>query len=503
MTSVAQDYENLKSQMLEVVRLETIGALLEYDEQTILPPAAAAYRGEQTSMIAGLQHEKATSPFIGDVLKKLEDNISQFDENSPERINVREWRREYDKQVKIPRSLVEEITLTGVNARSAWLDAKQKNDYALFKPHLEKTFELQLKVAEHLGYENEPYDALLDQYEPGIKTDEVQSVLFELRDAIIPLVKAIVDSDQKPQPNLLYGDFPSELQHKLASDAATMIGYDFTRGILGKTAHPFCSTLGPNDVRITTRDNSEYFDINSVMHEAGHGIYEQNLPTEHFGTPLGTYASLGVHESQSRFWENQIGRSRPFWEKIYAQAQDYFAPFKSVELDDFLFALNEAKPSLIRIESDELTYNLHILIRFEIERGLINKEISFDELPEVWNSKMKEYLGIDVPTDSEGCMQDIHWALGAVGYFPTYSLGNIYSAQFANAAEAELGKMEVLIGNGDFIKIRDWFAQNVHSKGRQYLPAKLVEVVTGKKPSAAYLIAYLKNRFGKLYNINL
>jgi len=424
-------------------------------------------------------------------------------DTSVEAVNLREWRREYDRLVKLPTDLMEERSRIVVQAQEAWLTARQDSDFSLFKPWLEKTIEINIKIADCLGYEKEPYDALLDEYEPGAVTSEVAVVLNSLRDELVPLIRAIGDASRKPDTSILKRDFPVQSQREFAVEAAKAIGYSFDKGRLDETAHPFCIDAGPEDTRITTHFEGHFFPkaFFSVMHEAGHGIYNQNLPGEHWGTPMGEYVSLGIHESQSRLWENLVGRNRAFWEYWYKRAQKRFPALTDVSLDDFHFAINEVKPSLIRIEADEVTYNLHIMLRFELERAMLNGDLSAADVPAAWNEKVRSYLGVEVPDDSQGCLQDIHWSGGMIGYFPTYTLGNLNAAQLYEKAAEEIGDLDAMFRAGEFTPLREWLTDKVHSQGKRYRSDKLIEVITGKPLDASSLVRYLRSKFGELYNL--
>lgn len=506
MAKIREAYDELKTRMAEVAEFETIRWVLDWDEQTELPSSGATWRGRQAALIDGISHERATDPKIGELISELEvagDTLGDTD--SAERVNLREWRRDYDRRVKLPKKLVEEMTRTTVEARNAWVEARKNNNFSSFSPWLEKVYQLSREAADHYGHDGERYDALLAGYEPGITAAQAGEMLRDLRTRLVPLIEAVAGAERHPDRSNLLGNFPIAQQQAFTHDAVSWIGYDLERGSIGEAAHPFCITLGPNDVRFCTRYSEKDFSdaLTSSLHEGGHGIYEQGLPVEHFGTPLGTAVSLGVHESQSRMWENRIGRSHAFWETWLPRAAKRFPELAGRKVDDVHFAINDVKPSLIRVEADEVTYNLHILIRYELEVALLSGELAVNDLPDAWNEKVKAYLGIDVPDDSTGCMQDIHWSVGLIGYFPTYALGNIYSAQFVEAAEKDLGPFEELMKKGEQQVIRDWFREHVHSQGRRYLPADLVKRVTGEAPSAEALTVYLSDKVSKLYGVKV
>jgi carboxypeptidase Taq len=413
-------------------------------------------------------------------------------------------KRQADKKVKLPRTLVEELTRTAVLAQQAWDEARARSDFSLFRPLLEKTFALKRQQAEALGYPQSPYDALLDDYEPGALTADVASVLAELREQLVPLAAAIQQGGRRPKTSILTRHFPIAAQEALGRAAAGAIGFDFDRGRLDVTAHPFCTTLGPHDCRITTRydDHALGTAFFGILHEAGHGLYEQGLPAEAFGLPLGEAVSLGIHESQSRLWENLVGRSRGFWRHFFGQARRRFpGTLDDVAADEFYYAVNDVRPSLVRIEADEATYNLHILIRFELEQALLQGELAAADAPAAWNEKYQHYLGIRPATDVEGLLQDVHWSAGLIGYFPTYTLGNLYAAQFFAAADSQLGGLAELFARGDFHPLRDWLHQKIHRHGQRFTAAELVRHVTGSALEAQPLVAHLRAKFGPLYGI--
>jgi carboxypeptidase Taq len=413
-------------------------------------------------------------------------------------------KRDYDRKTKLPQALVEELAKLSVLGQQLWVKARKANDFAQFRPLLERTIELKRQEAAAIGYDDQPYDALLDEFEPGAKTSEVATVLSGLRDQLVPLVAAIAASRRRPNLEALNGCYPTALQEKFGRETAAAIGFDFDSGRLDVTNHPFCAGMGPRDVRLTTRYDEANLagSLFSTLHEAGHGIYEQGLPAERYGLPTGEAVSLGIHESQSRMWENLVGRSRAFWEHFYPLAQSTFRDtLGKVSLDDFYFAINDSRPSLIRTESDEVTYNLHILIRFELELALINDQLAVADLPAAWHAKYREYLGIQSPTDADGVLQDVHWSSGAFGYFPTYTLGNLYAAQFFETAQKELGDLHAMFRRGEFVPLRQWLRTNIHSQGRRYPAAELGKRVTGHALSHDALMRHLRSKFGPLYQL--
>ena len=497
-------YQELLRHTRETALLGSIESLLGWDERTGMPPAANEYRAEQMTYMAGLVHDRRVDPRIGEWLSALADTPLARDPASDHGATIRELRRQYDRKIRLPRSLVEELTRTAVLAQHAWVEARRNDDFHSFRPHLEKTFALKRQEAEALGYPQRPYDALLDDFEPGELTVDVTRTLAALRDELIPLIDAVAGSGKKPDRSLLAERFPAEAQRLLGQKAAARIGFSFDRGRLDTTAHPFCTALGPHDHRITTRYEERFFSCAffGIMHEAGHGIYDQGLLPSEFGLPLGDAVSLGIHESQSRMWENLVGRSHPFWQHFYPDAQRAFPEaLGGVPLDDFYFAINDVRPTLIRVEADEATYNLHILIRFELEQLLIDDDLKIADLPEAWNEKYRRYLGIEPPNNADGVLQDIHWSAGLVGYFPTYSLGNLYAAQFFAQANADLGGLAEQFIRGEFQPLLGWLQSNIHQQGKRYPAADLVHHVTGRPLSHAPLLEHLLKKLGPLYGL--
>ncbi len=489
----------------ETALLAATEALLGWDERTYLPPAAGEYRAEQMTLLAGMIHRRETDPRLGDWLGELAADSSMADPRSDTATIVRELKREYDKKVKLPQALVEELTRTSVLGQQAWVAARARNDFASFAPLLEKMVRLKREEADALGYAECRYDALLDSYEPGALTSQVTRVLSALRDQLVPLVAAIRDSGRQGDRELLSRRYPLAAQQEFGRRIAAAIGFSFERGRLDVTAHPFCTELGPHDVRITTRYDERHFPgaFFGVLHEAGHGLYEQGLRADQYGLPTGMHVSLGIHESQSRLWENLVGRSRAFWRYCYPLARAAFPEALSdVAEKDFFFAINDVRPSLIRVEADEATYNLHILIRFELEQALVEEELSVADLPSAWTEKYRHTLGLTPPNDADGVLQDIHWSAGLFGYFATYSLGNLYASQFFETADRELGGLAAQFERGDFNPLRNWLIERIHSQGRRFSAAELVQQVTGQPLSHVPLMRHLQGKFGELYGLS-
>jgi carboxypeptidase Taq len=501
---IKKAYERLLNLSREIRLLYSSMAVLDWDQKTYIPKGGVENRGNQLALLAGIGHQKSTAPEIGDLLKQLEASPLASEPGSFEAANIREIKHSYDKLVKIPQSLVEELTKVTTVAHEVWADARAKSDFSIFFPYLEKIIKLKLQQAEAVGYEKHPYDALLDDFEPGATIDQVANVFAQFRQELVDLVKAITNSGKTPDASILLRNYPVDGQSTFGREAAAAIGYDFERGRLDATVHPFCTGIGPGDVRITTRYNPNHFGqaFFGILHEAGHGMYEQELDPERFGTPGGESVSLGIHESQSRMWENLVGRSRAFWKHFFPRAQKiYPEALGKVKFDDFYFAINEVKPSFIRVEADEVTYNLHILVRFEIEQAFLSGDLPPKDIPGAWNEKFKSYFGLVPPDDAKGCLQDVHWSSGYIGYFPTYSLGNLYSAQFFAQAKKDLGDLDKQFARGEFGKLKGWLKEKIHRQGQRYRAEELVKVVTGKPLSHRPSMDYLKAKYGELYGI--
>jgi carboxypeptidase Taq len=448
-------------------------------------------------------HRRRTDPRLGEVLNVL--TAEKLDPHTDRGATIRELKRQYDRRVKLPQALVEELARTSVLGQQAWVHARTNNDFASFKPLLEKTFMLKREAAQAIGYKECAYDALLDEFEPGALTSHVAKVLLALREQLVPLVSEIRASGRQPKVEIVSRVFPPDRQEKFAKDVAARLGFEFNRGRLDVTAHPFCSSMGPHDCRITTRYERQNFKCAffGVLHEAGHGIYDQGLRPDWYGLPPGEAISLGIHESQSRLWENFVGRSRAFWQCFYADAQAHFPEaLGNVSCDDFFAAINDVRPSLIRVEADEATYNLHILIRFELEQALVDDKLKVGDVPAAWNERYRHYLGVTPPNDSQGVLQDIHWSAGLVGYFATYSLGNLYAAQFFEKADRDLGGLAAQFARGEFQALREWLREKIHQPGQCYTADELVRHVTGQPLSHVHLMQYLRAKYEPLYGLN-
>lgn len=498
-----QQFEQLQSHARQIGALGSIAATLEWDERTYLPPAASDYRAEQVSFLAGLVHDRWTDPHFGQLLQDLSQSALVSDPDSDQAVTIRELAREHARKTKLPKQLVEELARTSILGQQVWAEARRDNDFARLRPTLEKLVQLKRIEADTLGFTDSPYDPLLDEFEPHASTGQIREVFDALAQQLAPLVRAIAECGRQPDVSILFRSYPVAAQQEFSLAAARQIGFDFDRGRLDTTAHPFCTQLGPHDVRLTTRYDAHDFSqaFFGTLHEAGHGLYEQGLQSDAFGLPLGHAVSLGIHESQSRLWENLVGRSRAFWEFYFPEARRKFSSLAEVAFDDFYFAVNDVRPSLIRVESDEITYNLHIFIRFRLEQELLTGTLAVADLPDAWRECYRELLSIEPTNDSSGVLQDIHWSGGAIGYFPTYTLGNLYAAQFFEQAEFDIGPLDEQFRRGDFAPLLEWLRDKIHRQGQRYRATQLVQRVTGQPLSHEPLMRQLWRKYAPLYNL--
>ena len=475
-------------------------SLLGWDQETFMPRKGAPTRGRQLATLAGIAHSRFTSPEMGAAIEAASSETLEPDEQ----VNHREIVRSYDRSRKIPTALVKVLAETSSAALEVWREARQRNDFPSFAPWIVRLVALQKEVADAIGYTEEPYDALLDEYEPGASTRDMAAVFETLRGPLVDLVSRINASGVTPRTDFLEHAFRIEDQRQFGVLVTERMGFDYDAGRLDVSAHPFCSHMGAQDVRMTTRYTPELptQSLFGIIHEAGHGLYEQGQNPAFEGTPRGSAVSLGIHESQSRMWENMVGRSNAFWQYFYPKFVETFPEqMQGVSETAFYAAINKVSPSLIRVEADEVTYNLHILLRFEIERGLFTGAITVEDLPAVWNEKMNTYFGIVPRDDREGVLQDIHWSYGSFGYFPTYTLGNLYAAQFYRAAERDLPNLTNQIARGELLPLREWLRSNIHEGGMTYRASELVLKVTGEPLSASCFLSYIKNKFEPLYGL--
>lgn len=499
-----QAYTKLAELQRRTALLASVDELAHWDQETYMPPGGAKLRSEQCALLSGLVHERATSKEVGELIEQCAGEGIPSD--SIEAANVREWKRDYDRARKLPLEHVEELSRTRSIAQHEWQKARAASDFSKFEPHLDKMIDLMRKSAKYYGWPagGEPYDALLEGYEPGATAAQIERTFAPLRTRLSRLIQEISASGVRPDDSVHTRDVPRRQQEAFVRFAASAIGFRFEDGRLDVSAHPFCSGLGPGDCRMTTRfrDNNVMDALSSTMHESGHGIYEQNLPAEAFGTPCGSAVSLGIHESQSRGWENLVGRSRAFWEWCLPHAKELMPELMADQSVDSVYAAqNIVEPSFIRVEADEATYNLHIMLRFELERAMLRGELSARDVPREWNKRFKDYLGIEVDKDANGCLQDVHWAFGLMGYFPTYTLGNLYACQFFEAAREQLGDLDAMFRKGEFAPLRQWLTENIHRHGRRYAAGELCQRITGKELSAEPLMRHLEGKLKPIYGL--
>ncbi|MCE9644310.1 carboxypeptidase M32 [Candidatus Parcubacteria bacterium] len=502
----ARPIDALKEKLLEISYLGSAGAVLGWDQEVHMPEKGADARAIASSHLSSIVHGRLVALDDDQLLSNLKKEVDGKKLKGKDAIIVEETWRTYERERKLPASFVKEYSELVSKAQNVWAQARKKDDFKMFLPYLRRIVEMKRKEAAFISYKESPYDALIDSYEPGLSTRDASAMLGDLRDFLIPFLQEIKASKVKADPKKTKGKIPLGEQLAFNRMVAETMGFDFTAGRMDESTHPFTTAFHPHDVRITTRfrEDDLLYSLGSTIHETGHALYEQGLPSEHFGTPLADAISYGVHESQSRLWENNIGRGIPFWKYFYPKLQKKFPkPFKALSFEEFMLILNEVKPSLIRTEADEVTYNLHIIVRFEVEKGMVEGTIDPKDLPKVWRAKMKEYLGIEVPNDTLGVLQDVHWSAGYIGYFPTYTLGNLYAAQWYAAMERDIPDLAKKIAKGELSVPREWLRKHVHLHGKTYKAADLLKRVTGEAPSSRFFIEYLQKKYGKLYSLKL
>jgi carboxypeptidase Taq len=496
--------EDLRTHLAPIDDLESAAAVLAWDQETVMPDGGAEARARQLSTLQSTAHDRFVSDETGDLLDRAADATADADPLDDDAALVRVTRRDYERARRVPSSLVADLSEATSRAKQAWKRARAEDDFTIFAPHLETLVDLSGKKAEAIGYDDTPYDALLQEFEPGLTTAEVADTFEALRDDLVPLVDAIADAPALDD-DLLRRSYPQPTQKAFGEQVLADLGYDFDRGRQDVSAHPFTTSFSVDDVRITTRYDEAYLPtaLFSMIHEGGHALYEQGVDPALDRTPLGEGASLGVHESQARLWENHVGRSRPFWRHYFPKLQDAFPDaLADASLDAFYRAVNRVEPSLIRVEADEVTYNLHVMLRFELGRGLIEGTVSVDELPARWNAAMDDYLGVTPDTDADGVLQDVHWSMGSFGYFPTYTLGTLTAAQLMETARAEISGLEAKLAEGHFAPLLDWLRTHVHRHGRKLTAPQLLDRVTGTELSAGPWLRYARDKFGALYELD-
>lgn len=488
--------------------LHSIMALVSWDQETYMPSGASHARAHQSAILARLIHDQSTSKELGELIAQCEADPELQDRNCPHYANIREIRDDYDKATKIPSDLVAALAKAHSQAQDIWKVARANNDFPSFVPALTNVMDLTKEKASCLMNDshNELYDALLDEYEPGAKATEIEAVFTPLRDRLSAFIAELNANGTPPETDFLHREIAVEKQHAFGKMVTAALGFDYTKGRLDTTTHPFCSGFGENDTRMTTRYSPKNFPdaIGSTMHECGHGLYEQGLPKagELFGTPLSRAISLGIHESQSRMWENMVGRSKAFWTWALPLANQHFDnAFSDIDVETFTKAMNSATPGFIRVESNESTYNLHVMLRFELERAMLAGNLAIKDLPEAWNTKFKDFLGLDVPDDAHGCLQDVHWSFGLVGYFPTYTLGNLNAAQMWETILEQIPDLYEQIAQGEFDALLNWTREHIHQHGRRYSASETIERATGKPLGADPLMRHLESRVRPAYGL--
>jgi len=500
---MSEKLEQLKEKLGEVADIGRAASVLGWDQQVNMPPGGNEARGRQLATLSKIAQEKFITDEVGRLIDDLKQELNGADSASDEAAMLRVAGRNYDKAKRVPPEFIAEQAIVTSRAFEAWIEARSKSDFSIFRPHLEKVLELVHKYISFFPPADHPYDTLLDDYEPGMKTADVKTIFDGLRSEQVELIKAIT-SRKQVKADFLYKKYNEKQLMDFGVNVITKFGYDWSRGRQDKAPHPFEATFSVNDVRITTRyeDDNPIATLFSSMHESGHAMYEQGIKADYERTPLAGGTSLAVHESQSRMWENLVGRSLPFWEHFYPELKKTFPKkLKGVSVKSFYKAINKVEPSLIRVNADEATYNLHIMLRLELEIAMVEGKLAIKDLPEIWNAKMKDYLGVTPPNDAKGVLQDIHWSGGMIGYFSTYALGNLISAQLWEKINADIHDLDDQIRHGDFSQLLDWLRKNIHQYGQKYEPQTLVENVTGSKITYEPYIRYLTKKYGEIYGL--
>ncbi|HTA82537.1 MAG TPA: carboxypeptidase M32 [Bacteroidia bacterium] len=493
-------YDSYKAKLAKIADIEYTLAVLGWDQETYMPEKGADFRAQQISTLSGIGHEMSVDKELGELLKKLHKS-KELDKKQSR--NVEESYKDYKQSKKYTTEFVELLSKTTSECFQAWQKAKQQSDFKIFAPHFTKMVKLKRQEAEMLEYKKHPYNALLDQYEPGANVADLDILFKDVREQLVGFVKKIAAAKQNSDA-FAHKHYDKDKQWNFGIDLLKQMHYDFEAGRQDISIHPFTTSFSPLDVRVTTKviENNLKSMIWSCIHEGGHGLYEQGLPASQYGLPLGEAVSLGIHESQSRLWENNVGRSLPYWKANYKKLQGYFPEqLKSVTLDQFYKGINQVKPSLIRIEADEVTYHFHILVRYEIEKALMDGSVEVKDLPAFWNEHYKKYLGVSATKDSEGVLQDIHWSHGSIGYFPTYSLGSFYAAQFFHFASKEIKGLQQHIEKGNMLPLLNWLREKIHRHGKFYSAADLCKHVTGEKLNFKYFMNYATDKYSVIYNL--
>ena len=497
------DYQEFISRVKDIHRIGALQGHLGWDQETIMPPNGAQSRGEILSWLAKEQHLRITDPLLGELVDKLSKNQGL---NQDQKSNVKEIKRRFEKASKLPSEFVAEFAKTKSAALLAWQQARSESNFDLFRDTLQKLIDMTKQKIEFYGIETTPYDVLLDEFEVGMTVNDYDPLFDGLKQRLVPLLHKIMKAKEVTPDPVLPEEmtFSIEGQTEFCTKVSNAMGFDFEGGRMDISTHPFSAGLWPGDTRFTTRfDEKDPFScLYAVMHETGHALYEQGLSREHSFTPRGDAVSLGVHESQSRFWENQIGRTPSFWHVALPWFKQQFPDSPDWTPEDLNKIANSVTPGFIRVEADEVTYNLHVMLRYEIEKQIFNENLSVDDLPKLWNSMFEEWFGLEVPNDTKGCLQDIHWSMGAFGYFPTYTLGNLYASQLLQAMSDDLGDIDTIIESGDWSSLLDWLRPRIHEEGSKWTPSELIENATGIPPSPEPFLNYVEEKYSKLYNLD-
>ncbi|MGA2112555.1 MAG: carboxypeptidase M32 [Anaerolineales bacterium] len=495
--------DQLREQMAEVADLEAVSAVLDWDHQTYMPPGAAEARAQQMATLDRLAHQKLTSDTIGELLQAAQSEVEGRDPDSNEARLVKVTQRDYDRQRRVPSRWVAEFSRTTALAHQTWQEARRTSNFALFEPSLERIVGLRREYASFFEPYDSIYDPLFQAFEPGMKTAQVRAVFEELRPALVGLVRRIAERADRVDDSFLRGEFEDAPQWEFGLEVLRRMGYDFQRGREDRSAHPFTTSFSNDDVRITTRVERTLLSsaLFSSIHEGGHALYDQGVDPALQRSPLAGGASLGLHESQSRLWENLVGRSRPFWKFFFPRLKERFAQLSKVSLEDFYRGVNRVRPSLIRVDADEVTYNLHIMVRFDLEQGLLEGKLRVKDLPQAWNQKMDEYVGIVPPNDAQGVLQDVHWSGGMIGYFPTYTLGNLIAVELFQKALQDCPQIWSEMEQGKFDSLLHWLRGHVHVFGRKFDPLEILQRATGQELSAQPYLGYLQEKYGEIYGL--
>ncbi len=498
-------YDSLVEKLQEKSRLGSVMGILHWDQEVIMPKGGASSRARQLAALAAVLHEKSTDSELEGMLDRLlECPEAQF--NDYEWCNIQEAKRDYDLDTKVPRKLVTELAELSSKGHSIWAKAREENRYSDFAPTLKRLIELKKQWAACVAPEKSAYDANIDLFERDATVEKIEPVFEKLKQELIPLIRAIADSGKQVDMSPLEGRFPLEKQEALGRKISEEMGFSFEQGRMDVSVHPFSGGGDLTDVRITTRYQEDNFveSLYAVIHETGHGLYEQGRMQDWPDLPVSESLTMGIHESQSLFWERMIAQARPFLTHFFPLfAETFPEQMKGVSVDTLYAAINRVVPSLIRVEADEVTYPLHVILRFEMEKGIFDGSLSVEDLPEVWNQKMKEYLGVEPATDREGVLQDVHWSGGAFGYFPSYTLGAMYACQFYRTLKRDIPDIEDQVSQGKLKPVKEWLNKNIHKRGRLYSAEGLCELVTGEMLNPEHFIGYLKGKYGELYGINL